>query len=80
MWGPTEELEAELRDANSPLLGAVAYFPEKYESKIIPTVLQCLNGQPVPPALYTEHKLFLRDGFELAGGEQTPPVENLKYA
>jgi len=42
--------------------GAVAYFPEKYGARILHIILQCLNGQPVPPALYVEHKLILRDG------------------
>jgi ribose transport system substrate-binding protein len=61
-WGPGEELEAELRQAGSPLIGAVAYFPDKYGARILPIVLQCLNGQPVPPSLYVEHMLILRDG------------------
>ena len=61
-WGPDEALEGELRQARSPLIGAVAYFPEKYGARILPIILQCLNGQPVPPALYVEHKLILRDG------------------
>lgn len=64
-WGPDEALEAELGKAGSPLIGAVAYFPEKYGARILPTVLQCLNGQPVPPALYVEHKLILRNGLRL---------------
>ncbi len=64
-WGPDEALEAELRKAGSPLIGAVAYFPEKYGARILPTILQCLNGQPVPPALYVEHKLILRNGLRL---------------
>jgi ribose transport system substrate-binding protein len=61
-WGPDEALKGELRQASSPLIGAVAYFPEKYGARILPIILQCLNGQPVPPALYVEHKLILRDG------------------
>jgi len=59
-WGPDDALNAELRKADSPLIGAVAYFPEKYGSKILPIVLQSLNGQPVPPAVYIEHKLISR--------------------
>lgn len=61
-WGPDEELEAQLQRSDGPLIGAVAYFPENYGEKILPIVLQCLKGQPVPPALYAEHKLILRDG------------------
>ena len=60
--GLDEALEAELRKAGSPLIGAVNYFPEKYGARILPIILQCLNGQPVPPASYVEHKLILRNG------------------
>jgi ribose transport system substrate-binding protein len=60
-WGPDEELEQEIGDVKSPLIGAVAYFPEKYGSKILPLVLQCLNGEAVPPAVYIEHKLIRRN-------------------
>lgn len=61
-WGPDEQLETELRQPGTPLIGAVAYFPENYGAQILPLVLQCLNGQPVSPASYTEHKLIVRDG------------------
>ena len=61
-WGPDEDLEAELHKPGTPLIGAVAYFPENYGSKMLPLVLKCLNGQPVPPASYAEHKLIVRDG------------------
>jgi ribose transport system substrate-binding protein len=61
-WGPDEALDAELRRPGSPLIGAVAYFPERYGARILPIVLECLNGQPVPPALYLEHRLILREG------------------
>jgi ribose transport system substrate-binding protein len=60
-WGPDEGLEDEISKTDSPLIGAVAYFPEKYGGKILPIVLQCLNGQAVPPAVYVEHKLITRD-------------------
>jgi ribose transport system substrate-binding protein len=60
-WGPDEGLEDEISKTDSPLIGAVAYFPEKYGCKILPIVLQCLSGQAVPPAVYVEHKLIARD-------------------
>ncbi len=60
-WGPDEELQAELYQPGTPLIGAVAYFPENYGSKIVPLVLQCLNGQPAPPASYAERKLIARE-------------------
>jgi ribose transport system substrate-binding protein len=60
-WGPGDGVEEELRKPDSLLIGAVAYFPEKYGSGILPVVLQCLNGQPVPPAVYIEHKLVMKE-------------------
>jgi len=61
-WGPDPVLEDELRKPGSPLVGSVAYFPEQYGSKILSIVLKCLNGQAVPPAVYTEHALISKDG------------------
>jgi ribose transport system substrate-binding protein len=60
-WGPDKDLETELQRANSPLIGAIAYFPEKYGGKILPIVLQCLKKQPVSPSYYCEHELILPD-------------------
>jgi len=60
-WGPDDGLEEELSKSDSPLIGALAYFPENYGCEILPIVLQCLNGQPVPPAVYVEHKLISKD-------------------
>lgn len=73
-WGPDEGLEAELRRPGTPLIGAVAYFPESYGAKILPLILRCLNGQPVPPASYTEHKLILRDGLSMPAELVLPPT------
>lgn len=60
-WGPDKDLEAELQSTDSPLIGAIAYFPEEYGEKILPIVLQCLKRQPVSPSYYCEHKLILPD-------------------
>jgi ribose transport system substrate-binding protein len=61
-WGPDQDLEAELRRNDSPLLGSIGYFPEKYGERILPIVLQCLKRQPVAPSHYSEYELILRDG------------------
>jgi ribose transport system substrate-binding protein len=76
-WGPDEELNAELRRPGTPLMGAVAYFPADYGSKILPLVLQCLNGRPVPPESYAEHKLVVRDGLSLASPSARNPETEL---
>ncbi len=78
-WGPAEDLEAELRQPGTPLIGAVAYFPENYGSKIVPVVLQCLNGQPVPPASYAEHKLIVREGLSVPV-QLVPPAPTLQVS
>jgi ribose transport system substrate-binding protein len=76
-WGPDEQLEAELRKPGTPLIGAVAYFPENYGAKILPIVLQCLNGQPVPPASYADHELIVRDGLPAIGQPDPVPALDL---
>jgi len=63
-WGPSDGVEDEISKTGSPLIGAVAYFPEKYGYQILPIVLQCLSGEAVPPAVYVEHKLITRDQAE----------------
>jgi len=60
-WGPDKDLDEEISKPDSPLIGSVAYFPEKYGGRILPIALQCLNGEAVPPAVYVEHKLITRD-------------------
>jgi ribose transport system substrate-binding protein len=61
-WGPDQELDAEMQRTDSPLIGSIAYFPEKYGERILPIVLQCLKRQPVSPSHYCEHQLILREG------------------
>jgi hypothetical protein len=58
--GPDPTLNEEIGDSSSLLIGAVAYRPEKYGSQILTIVLQCLDGQAGPPAVYAEHKLIAR--------------------
>ena len=63
--GMGEALAAELRTSGSALIAAVDYLPEKYGDTILPMILRSLNGEPVPPASYAEHKLLLQDGLRL---------------
>ncbi len=51
----------ELQRTNSRVIGAVAFFPERYGETIIETALQILSGKPVPPAICTRHVLILPD-------------------
>jgi ribose transport system substrate-binding protein len=45
----------ELSRADSPLLGSVAFFPERYGAKIIDLALKMLHKEAVNPNNYTEH-------------------------
>jgi len=49
----------ELHRAGSRILGAVAFFPERYGETIVSAALQILGGKPIPPAICTHHTLVL---------------------
>jgi ribose transport system substrate-binding protein len=49
----------ELQRPGSRVIGAVAFFPERYGETIVSIALQILQGKPVPPAVCTRHKLVL---------------------
>jgi ribose transport system substrate-binding protein len=51
------EGRAELRQANTRLIGSVAYFPEKYGPEILSVALDLLHKRPVPPAVFVKHQL-----------------------
>ena len=43
------------------LIGAVDYFPRHYGEKIVEMARAILEGQPMPPAVYTDHLLLTAD-------------------
>jgi ribose transport system substrate-binding protein len=45
----------EIRRPNSRILGSAAYMPERYGAQLVQLALKILAGEPVPPAVYTEH-------------------------
>jgi ribose transport system substrate-binding protein len=51
----SEEGRRELRNANSRFIASIAYFPERYGSRVMAVAQSILNREPVPPAIYTEH-------------------------
>jgi ribose transport system substrate-binding protein len=59
IMGQTASLEGrqELRQANSRLVGSVAFFPEHYGENVIRVGLDILSGRQVPPAVFVNHKL-----------------------
>lgn len=52
------EARTELRRPGSPLVGTVAYFPEKYGDFLIPLALAILAQKPAPSAVFTRHELI----------------------
>lgn len=59
--GAVESGLVEMFKPNSLYLGATAYFPERYGSKIIPAMLDLLNCKPVPPAIYVDHVFVTKE-------------------
>jgi ribose transport system substrate-binding protein len=59
--GAVESGLTEMLKPNSLYLGATAYFPELYGSKIIPAMLDLLECKPVPPAIYVDHVFVTKD-------------------
>lgn len=59
--GAVESGLTEMLKPNSLYLGATAYFPEKYGSKIIPAMIDLLECKPVPPAIYVDHVFVTKE-------------------
>jgi ribose transport system substrate-binding protein len=51
------EGRAEMRQANTRLIGSVAFFPERYGPDLVKVSLDILNKKTVPPAVFVDHKL-----------------------
>lgn len=60
----TLEARMELRRRGSPLIGSVAYFPERYGDEVIRLAQAILQGRPVPPAVYTRHELVTAENVD----------------
>jgi ribose transport system substrate-binding protein len=48
----------EIRQPGSRIIGSTAYMPERYGEQLLQLASKILQGEPVPPAVYTEH-IFL---------------------
>jgi len=58
------DARAELRDARTPLVASVAYFPERYGEDLIPLALDILAHRPVPPAVFVRHQVITADNVD----------------
>lgn len=54
----SRESRTELKRRGTPLVGSVAYFPERYGDEVIRLAAAILQGQKVPPAVFTKHELI----------------------
>jgi ribose transport system substrate-binding protein len=52
------EARAELRQPQTPLIGSVAYFPERYGEGLVRLALAILSQRAVPPAVFVRHELI----------------------
>ena len=53
--GADRQVRAEIRNDASPVMGATAFWPERYGDKLIELATAILHGEPAPPAVYIEH-------------------------
>ncbi|MEO7192704.1 MAG: substrate-binding domain-containing protein [Vicinamibacterales bacterium] len=52
------DARAELREPRTPLIGSVAYFPERYGEELIALALDILGRLPTPPAKFVRHQVI----------------------
>ncbi|HVK02908.1 MAG TPA: sugar ABC transporter substrate-binding protein [Armatimonadaceae bacterium] len=53
-----------IRKAGSRQIGSTASFPEKYGEKIIPALVKRLNGEKLPPEIYTDHAFLTKENVD----------------
>jgi len=59
--GADRSVREELRRPGSRLVGATAYWPERYGAKLVDIALRLLRGERVPPAVYIDHVFINAD-------------------
>jgi ribose transport system substrate-binding protein len=53
--GADRMIRPEIRRPRSRVIGSTAFMPEKYGEKLVDLAMKILRGEPVPPAVYTDH-------------------------
>ena len=53
-----------IREGNSPLVGTVSFFPERYGDFMIPLALDILAGNPVPSIVRVPHEVISIDNID----------------
>jgi ribose transport system substrate-binding protein len=54
----------EIRRPESRVIGSTAYMPELYGDKLLELALKILQGESVPPAVYTEHVFLTAENID----------------
>jgi ribose transport system substrate-binding protein len=54
----------EIRRPGSRLIGSAAYWPEQYGTRLIDVASKILQGEPVPPAVYSKHIFLTKDNID----------------
>jgi ribose transport system substrate-binding protein len=58
------DARAELREARTPLIASVGFFPEKYGDGLTKLALDILAKRPVPPAVFVRHHLITSENVD----------------
>ena len=58
------DARAELRQARSPLIASVGYFPEQYGDGLIKLAIDILTRKAVPPAVFVHHHVITRENVD----------------
>ena len=75
--GAGREIRKEMSLPGSRIIGATAYWPEKYGKKLIEVSVRLLKGEPVPPAIYNQPVFVSRDNMHEVypeAKEVSPPI------
>lgn len=62
--GADRSVRDQIRRPNSPLIGATAFWPERYGEKLIAIANSILRGDSVPPAIYIDHVFLNADNID----------------
>jgi len=58
------DARAELREARTPLIGTIGFFPERYGEQLIELALDILSEKQTPPALFVRHQLITAENVD----------------
>ena len=58
------DARAELREAHTPLVASIGYFPERYGEGLIRLAVEILARKAVPPAVFVRHQIVTRENVD----------------